>query len=245
MSATMPAMRRSTEAMWPPIAVRCGSKPERWRSWTRPVRTTSARSWPCLVRISSSIRSSVAMPPAQVSRLRSLRNSCSTTSISGWRSWNSCTASQCRVIAVAVEQAGSGQREGAGVDRTQQRAVPVEPAQPGEQAAAQMLGRLVARDDEHGRAELDLGDAAVGHQLGAAAGRDGPAVGGEQPGREQPPAGILVRHPQRLDRQNQRVDREFGQQQEADLLGGAVARSCRAGSRARRVTVKLDRRRGQ
>ena len=61
-------------------------------------RTTSARSWPCLVRISSSIRSSVAMPPAQVSRLRSLKNSCSTTSISGWRSWNSCTASQCSVI---------------------------------------------------------------------------------------------------------------------------------------------------
>ena len=54
---------------------------------------------------------------------------------------------------IAVEQAGGGEREGAGVDGTQQRAVPVEPAQPGEQAAAQMLGRLVAGDDEHGRAE--------------------------------------------------------------------------------------------
>ena len=40
--------------------------------------------------------------------------------------------------------------------------------------------------------------------------------------REQPAAGILVRHPQRLHRQDQRVDRELGQEEEADLLGGVA-----------------------
>lgn len=120
---------------------------------------------------------------------------------------------------VAVEQPGGGEGEGAGVDRTQERAVPVEPPQPGEQTAAQMLGRLVAGDDEHGRAELHLGDATIGHDLGAAAGPDGTAVGREQPGREQAPPGVLVRHAQRLDRQNQGVDREFGQEEKSDLLG--------------------------
>ena len=45
------------------------------------------------------------------------------------------------------------------------------------------------------------------------------AIEREQMRAEQPGAGVLVRYPQRLERQDQRVDRKLRQQQEADALG--------------------------
>ena len=120
---------------------------------------------------------------------------------------------------MAVEQPRFGQRELARIDGADQRAVPVEPAQPGEQALGQVLGRMVAGEDEDVGQEGHVGDAHVGRDQHAVAGLHRRAVDGDEVRREQPLAGILVGDAQRLGRQDEGVDREFRQQQEAEILG--------------------------
>jgi hypothetical protein len=84
---------------------------------------------------------------------------------------------------------------------------------------------VIARADDHLRQRgrrRHLGDGKVRIDGHAAAGLDRAAIEGNQMPIEKPPSGILIGHPQSLGDQDQGIDREFGNQQEADFLGGVV-----------------------
>ena len=85
---------------------------------------------------------------------------------------------------IAVEQAGSRERELAGVDRTEERTVAIEPPEPGEHAPPDLLFRMVAGEDDDGRKERRVGQAEIGNDGHAVAGRDRLSVGGDQVGRK-------------------------------------------------------------
>ncbi len=120
---------------------------------------------------------------------------------------------------IAVEHAGLRQGEGAGVDGAESRAVAGKASQPVEQRLGDVLGRLIAGADDNARQRLDGRDGSLRRQGHAVAGLHLALVGGDEvPAVETSPA-VLIGDAQRFDRQDQCIDREFRQQQEADLFG--------------------------